>query len=469
MKFTLILFALITIHAFGQDRIEGTYDSEKRIFTLANGSRSISNFRYGVAPYEDYHSNLTGVIDTTGRIILKPTYYEIEGFGGGVSRVTKKEEPWELTYGFIDTLGNEILPPIYDDADEWWSRSMRFAEVLVVGKDGKYGIFDYSGKKLTPLKYQSIWEFHGGLVRVYNEGKWGFVNKEGKEIIALQYTEAHDFSGDRALVKKNGKYGWIDREGKTVIPFEYEWAQNFYGKWAKVKKDGKMIFIDYEGNPKLPDVYDGVGYYSEGVAWARKDDKWGFIDSAGMVVIPLQYKKVGNFQKGRAWVWREDGKWGHIDHDGNVTTPIIYDQVNDFSSQYTGDSLFSSAKLNNKYGKLGINGNLAIPCEYIGIDHFSHGLAKVKKETPEGNKFGYVDYSGKEVVPCIYDKAETFSKTNGVAIVEKDGKRGIINTKGEFILELKQQSIYDKRDGTYEVRDPNGKYVIDANGKKIEQ
>lgn len=469
MKTILLLSTLTAFFAIGQDRIEGTYDSKKGVFTFANGSRTVRDFRYGVAPYEDYHAELTGVIDTTGRIILKPTYYEIEGFGGGISRVTKKEEPWELTYGFIDTTGKEILPPIYDDADEWFYRSMRFAEVLVVGKDGNYGIFDYSGKKLTPLKYQSIWEFHGGLVRVLKDGKWGFVNKEGKEVIPTQYEEAKDFSANMALVKKNGKYGWIDTEGKTVIPFEYEWAQGFLSGWAKVKKDGKMIFIDMKGNPKLPDEYDGVGYYSEGLAWARKGEKWGFIDSLGNVVIPLEYKKVGNFQRGRAWVWSVDGKWGHIDRTGKVTTPIIYERASDFSTQYTGDSLFAGVQLNGKYGKVGINGNLVIPCEYIGIDHYSHGLAKAKKQVGDKNKFGYLDYSGKEVIPFIYDKAEPFSKTNGVAIVEKDGKKGMINTKREFVVELKLQSIYDKRDGTYEVNEGGNRYVIDATGKRIEK
>lgn len=467
MKLSVVLLLLISSVCFGQKRLEGKYDAQKKTFNLLNGN-VVKDFRHGVAAYSDYQGDLMGLIDTTGLVVMVPSYYEIEGFGSGLSRVTKKAEPWELTYGFIDTLGNVILPPIYSDADTWFYRSMRFAEVLVVAKDGKYGFFDYQGKELAPLKYQSIWDFREGLVRVYFDGKAGYLDKKGKEIIPPIYEEAHDFSLGIALVKKDGKYGWIDTKGLTVIPFKYEWAMNFTGEWAKVKQDGKMFFIDRKGNTKLPTEFEGVGYYRDGLAWAQKDGKWGFIDSLGSIVIPLIYTKTGNFEKGRAWVWK-DSKWGHIDMKGNVTTPIIYESAGDFSRGYNGDSLFASVKLNGKYGKVGINGNLAIPCEYIGIDHFSMGMAKVKKQVGEMNKFGFVNYKGEEIIPCIYEKVERFKDGRKVVLVYKNGFWELINLKGKAVTPIKFTSILDKEDGTYQVSDGAEQYIIDENGKRVEK
>jgi hypothetical protein len=467
MKFSIALLLLISSQSYAQTRLEGTYDAKQNVFTLANGN-TVRDFQHGVAAYSDHRTDLMGLIDTTGRIIMEPRYYEIEGFGSGLSKVTKKAEPWELTYGYIDTLGNEILPAIYSDADTWFYRSMRFAEVLVVAKDGKYGFFDYTGKQLAPLKYQSIWDFREGLVRVYYDGKAGYVTKEGKEIIPTIYEEAHDFGFGMALVKKDGKYGWIDTKGMTVIPFKYEWALNFSGEWAKVKQDGKMFFIDRKGNPKLPTTYEGVGYYKQGLAWAHKEGKWGFIDSIGTVVIPFIYTKTGNFEKGRAWVWK-DTKWGHIDTKGTVTTPIIYESASDFSNGYNGDSLFAGVKLNGKYGKVGINGNLAIPCEYIGIDHFSMGMAKVKKQVGESQKFGFVNYKGEEIVPCIYEKVERFKDGRKVALVSKDGLWGLVNLKGEAVTPVKFISIYDNSNGTYGVREGADNYTINEEGKRVDK
>ncbi|MFM7711143.1 MAG: WG repeat-containing protein [Ferruginibacter sp.] len=467
MKSSLFLMLLISSMCYGQDRLKGTYNAEKKIFTVETG-QLINDFRHGLSAYRDYSSDLMGLIDTSGRIIMKPRYYEIEGFGGGLSRVTMKAEPWELTYGFIDTLGNEILPPIYDDADTWYYRSLRFANVLVVAKDKKYGLFDYTGKKLTPLKYQSIWDFREELVRVYLDDKAGYVTKEGKEIIPTIYEEAHDFGAGIALVKKEGKYGWIDQKGQTVIPFNYDWAMNFGGGWAKVKLNGKMIYIDRNGNPKLPMTFDGVGYYRYGLAWAHKNGKWGFIDSLGTVVIPLIYTKTGNFEKGRAWVWK-DTKWGHIDTKGNITTPIIYESASDFSNSYNGDSLFASVQLNGQYGKVGINGQLAIPCKYAGIDHFSMGLAKVKKQIDDSYRFGFVNYQGEEIIPCKYDKAERFIQGRRVTIVYLNGLAGLINLAGKEITPITFHDIQDLKNGTFQVREASVHYIIDEDGKRIEK
>lgn len=470
MKTTIFFFLLLSsTMSVGQNYLEGSYDSQKDAFIQTNGT-TINDFRSGLSPYSAYVEGdyLYGVIDTTGKIIVEPKYYEIEGFAGGISRVTQKAEPWEITYGFIDVSGKEVLPPVYTDTDDWFYRSMRLAEVLVVGKDGKYGVFDYSGKKLTPLKYQSIWNFYSGYARVYVDGKSGFIDKEGNEVIPCIYEEAKDFAGDKVLVKKNGKYGWINAEGKTIIPFEYESASNFIGGQAKVKKNGKMIYIDEKGQAKLPATYEGVGYYKEGLAWARKGDKWGFIDTAGKVVIPFTYKKVGNFQNGRAWVWKDD-KWGHIDQTGKVTTPIIYDRTGDFSSQYTGDSLFASVTFNGKYGKVGVNGNVVIPFEYIGIDHFSGGMAKVRRQGDGTRPFGFVNYAGEEVIPCMYEKAERFKEGSPVAAVCKDGRWGLINKEGEIILPCEYFSISDKNDGTYQVWNGQERFVVDGNGSRVKE
>lgn len=468
-SFAFLILSLAFFHqgVFGQQKIQGEYDAQYRVFRMKNGNSS-DPFRHGLAAYSDHQKDLMGLIDTSGQVIMEPRYYEIEGFGGGLSRVTAKAEPWELTYGFIDTLGNEVLSPIFDDADTWFYRSMRFAEVLVVSKDGLYGIYDYSGKELAPHLYQSINDFRNGLSRVYRDDLYGYLNKKGKEVISAEYEEARDFGLFMALVKKDGKYGWIDTTGNTVIPFEYETAADFNGEWAKVKKDGKTFFIDRKGNPKLPVKFEGVGNYKEGLAWARKDGKWGFIDTSGAVVIPLKYKKTGNFENGRAWVWL-DNKWGHINAEGEVTTPIIYDRVGDFSRGYTGDSVFASVSINGNYGKVGINGNLAIPCEYIGIDHYSMGLAKVKKKVGESYKFGFVDYHGKEVIPCVYNKVDRFTPGRPLIIVVKDQFYGLINAKGEEIIPCKYLSINALSESLYQARDSSGTYFFNKSGELIEK
>ena len=86
-----------------QERLKGTYDSKSKSFKVEGKNYEINDFRHGLSKY--YVGDEYGVIDTTGRIVCQPKYYEVEGYMGGLSRVTMKAEPWELTYGFIDDQG----------------------------------------------------------------------------------------------------------------------------------------------------------------------------------------------------------------------------------------------------------------------------------------------------------------------------------------------------------------------------
>lgn len=57
--------------------------------------------------------NLTGFIDTTGKFVVEPKYEYIEKFG-------KYREDWALVciddqFGFINSQGKEIVPPIYSE------------------------------------------------------------------------------------------------------------------------------------------------------------------------------------------------------------------------------------------------------------------------------------------------------------------------------------------------------------------
>ena len=120
-----------------------------------------------------------------------------------------------------------------------------------------------------------------------------------------------------------------------------------------------------------------------------------------------------------------------------------------------GDFFEGLARVENggKCGFIDKTGNVVIPLEYDAdrYSHFSEGLALVYKggqyaaasqRIMEGGKCGFVDQSGKVVIPLEYDNATYFSE--GLAIVEKNGRQYIINTKGNIVASL--NSYYDRFD-----------------------
>ena len=85
--------------------------------------------------------------------------------------------------------------------------------VLSYKKDGKYGLIDYKGKKVTDAIYE--------------------------EIMSVPYKEGE------ILAKKDGKYGVINNKGVVLIEFEYDEisGDGFYNEDTKYKEAGYFVGI----------------------------------------------------------------------------------------------------------------------------------------------------------------------------------------------------------------------------------
>ena len=66
--------------------------------------------------------------------------------------------------------------------------------------------------------------------------------------------------------------------------------------------------------------------------------------------------------------------------------------------------------------------------EFDGVGSFNEGFAAVEKD----GKWGYINTKGEQIVECKFDNGGDFNE--GFAVVKKDGKCGYINTKGCSVI-----------------------------------
>ena len=324
-------------------------------------------------------------------------YDAVGDFHDGLAMVTKGDK-----YGFIDKMGNEVIPCIYDFMEE---TDCSFHEGLAFVRQGDSGYFiNKEGKKAFDFKYDAANHFSEGLAIVWKDGKCGYIDKKGNEVIALtdKYF-GHDFSeGLAAAMSKDGKLGFIDMKGNVVIPFNYDMTEGdtplFSEGYAAVQKEGKYGFIDKNGKEVIPLKYDNAYPFSEGLAVVMLDDKFGFVDVNGNMVIPCEYGSATSFSEGYAAV-SKDEKYFFIDKNGKQAFPTSYD---------------------------------------CWIGSFHDGIASVNK-LEEGNiMVGYIDAKGNEIAPCIY-YGNDFSE--GLAVVQKDGLYGFIDKKGKTTFDIQNEEV----------------------------
>lgn len=112
---------------------------------------------------------LKGLINLKGKVLIEPKFKEIYFINDKEFYAVKNNNKW----GFIDKMGNEVIPLIYD----------------------KIGF-----------------NINDDLIPVQKKGKWGFINRKNKVKIPFIYDEAYAFIDNLAFVKKGNYYGCINKK-----------------------------------------------------------------------------------------------------------------------------------------------------------------------------------------------------------------------------------------------------------------
>ena len=447
-----------------------------------------------------------GYVDTAGQVRIKPQYtfardvvnevgiVQCDNKWGVVNRFGKQVIPCQYDnisflentenkiiclyvqrpkYGLIDTLGQLAVNAVYDQIGSF--RENR----LAVMRDGLWGFVNNEGLEVIPCRFREVSDFHEGLAAVKLGRFWGFIDKLGHVVIDFQYRRAGNFCNQLAWVETEKGIGYIRPNNKMDIPTQFEQGFDFDRGVARVKIAGKWGLIDGNNRwvlrPKYSEIRNfdqhglavavqsqennrlglinlqglpvgGTNYteifpFNEGLAVVKDRDAYGYIDTTGKSIIPCVYSRAEAFSEGRAAVYK-DGNCGYLTKDGDPLTPFVFKQCQRFSD---GRAVVSQGSL-RKAGLLDLNGKMLIEPSINRLLDFSEGRGLVRDEQ---YRFYYITeqagmYNG------YYQKAGSFN--HGVAVVQINGKWGVINRRGMELVPPKYSQIESFENGYAKVR-----------------
>ncbi len=148
--------------------------------------------------------------------------------GKDVIRVTVEDEVTADKYGLIDSSGKVILKPTYTMLYPFKDGLAQATDDLM-DKDGvysanrKYGYIDMQGKVAIPFKFDETNDFDNGSALVKLNGKSAFINTKGEFIFEPIYDQLYIWK-DYATVANDWKWGMVDVNNikKVIIPLQYE-------------------------------------------------------------------------------------------------------------------------------------------------------------------------------------------------------------------------------------------------------
>ena len=218
-------------------------------------------------------------IDQKGKIAFYCEFDETQDFGSGLA-AARDGKKW----GFLDKNGKIAIHFLYDEVGDAWFLGkfcrarigekwgvidkngvlvipFKFDAVdcpnengyAVVQNGGKYGFADKNGE-IVPCEYDFLQDDKDALIAQKGE-KYGLISTSGKTLTPLAYDDIENFSGGLALAENDGKIGFLDAGGGIAVAFEYDGASEFNGGFAPVQKDGRWFVIDKNGEILAPKAF----------------------------------------------------------------------------------------------------------------------------------------------------------------------------------------------------------------------
>lgn len=372
-----------------------------------------------------------GIIDRTGREIIKPTLEEISNPRDGLIYIIGNGGKWGLlndlygivikpTYTFMGSFNNLGVCWVYSGGklDDNWGRH----PLCVTG--GKMSIIDKTGKLLIPLQFECVSTFENYHSDLYSSKRaggqylrpfeplpdsdedvlWyvtkgtkyfrpGLINSSGEILMPEgEYHTVYKPTEGMALVSAPDDRitRFFDIENKKEVSGEPGFTYSYFKDGSSVasKEDGSVNYLVGRDMKEISQRYTHMGAKSGEYIVVARGGKYGVIDRKGGLVIDLQYLHAADtIYDGTLCCVLKAGSWGVVDMNNNAKIPFEYTSLNHRKEYYV-------AKKDNKVGILSFDNKIILPIEwpgYIYPEKFPPEYVWVDKEE-SSNSYSYYYY-----------------------------------------------------------------------------
>lgn len=193
-------------------------------------------------------------------------------------------QTFDNKFGYINELGIEVIPAIYDKANNFTE-----SKNAIVSVNGKYGCIDTVGNVVIPLEYDTI-----------------------------DYNRLGNFK-DLFVMKKAGKVSWIIAQTKLPLTGDYRYMYDCSNSLIyRNSNNSKFGLLDYNFNRITGLIFDFITCYGGNYPlFVKVGDKWGLLNSKGQTVVPAIYDNIypgantNHVVNNSNFFWyKENGKWG---------------------------------------------------------------------------------------------------------------------------------------------------------------
>jgi hypothetical protein len=345
-------------------------------------------------------------------------------------------------YGYINNTDKLVITLIYDGA---YAYDCKY-KILGVSKNKRRGFVNIKNEVVIPLKHDYIKKVNAaGTIIVQNEGKYGLYNYTGKLLARIEYDLLKN-TDKGVYFEKDEKKGYLDENGKEPVINKNEVSSNskydqVYRAWTTgykpVRLNNKQGVVDKSGKVIIPIIYDEIYKpQSNGIVIVKKNSRYGTFNTNAKQIIELKYSNIYSYNEKGLAQFKRGGITGFVDKNGkesNVKYPA--------DKTYETFGGLTKVKVKGLYGFKNTSNKQVISPIYDYADDFKNkfNVIRVKK----GAYIGVINKANKVIIPLEYDKVSVLSE-DGIFKVEKNGKTAEIDYAGKTTKKLTSDPTFAK-------------------------
>ena len=382
--------------------------------------------KYEIENVEQYNyfilkkSDKYGVINRTGNVIIEPNYTNII--------IPNPEKDVFICYQNDDIQvlndSNEEIMTEYEKVEPIKLKNiasdlMYEKSVLKYLENGKYGLIDFSGKKVASAQYDELdaLPYKEGELLVKQDNKCGVINIKGNNLVEIKYD---NIEVDGYYTDNNGyKYAGYIVSNTTEEGYRYGYI-NYKGKL--------LLETKYNELSRIADMQDNENIYLIGAI----NGQYGVIKNKENV-LNNEYQSIRYDANNNVLVVEKSKKFGISKLNGQIIVPVEYNQIDITGIYLYAQNEQGTTVYNNNGTQANIDSNIAI----LETENEKY---RIRINDELGSKYGIIDDEGAQLVEEKYNYLEYLYDDYFIASQE-GGKLGVINDKDEVKIPIECDSV----------------------------
>ena len=359
-----------------------------------------------------------GVIDNKGNVVIEPNYNNIQ-----IPNPTKdvficsNENETKI----VNAKGEEKFKNFEEvsaiQLKELATEIPYEKSVLKYKENGKYGIINFDGKKITKAIYNDISNlpYKEGELLVEKDGKYGVISILGKNILPIQYKEikVDEYYEAENAYRYSGYIVGNDTDKETMYKYiNYKTNIETKSEYQDIKR-----IVDYEDKDKFYLIYE-------------KDNKYGVIEDEN-TIINNEYDNIEYDNLNQLFIVKKDGKYGIVKLNGETLISCLYDEIDI-------EGIYIYALKNEEQTIFNTSGEKIEDQKYKSVYNVENTNYKITIN--DENKYGVLDENNNSIISNNYFYIG-YLGNNYFVVSGQNGKNGIIDNKGDVILDTKYDTI----------------------------